>query len=224
MKSARFFRWLWRVNAIVIFLVAAAMLCGIGTYLINELLQNRRRAEEQPAPVVRQANVGPTLRLGQLTPVAGTDLFRADLVAVKEGSRGSLSSSYDPSETHNVLFMNPQTGASRWLLPSHRRVMDQTDAIYTGGELANDRIELATVALLKDSPSAETGDLILYDPAATTVVQVASDVRRVHTTAAIGTSELLLVFERGGKYFVARYAAPSLRKMSETELRVPQLP
>ncbi len=36
-KSAKFFRWVWRADAILIFIAAGAVAFGVGVLLINEL-------------------------------------------------------------------------------------------------------------------------------------------------------------------------------------------
>jgi hypothetical protein len=223
MNATRTFRWIWRINAIVIFLVAVAALCGIGSLLLGELTNNRRRAAEaKAAPVVKQADAGDNLRLGPPTAIPGTRMLRADLHVAGERT-SSFSGSYNRNEVHNVLFIDSLSGESRWLLPSHRRVMVDTDTVYVPADTTRDRAPMASVTLVKDSPDGDTGDLILFDATGRKTVLLASAVRRIHNTTATGPAELVVVFERAGKYVLARIDTPTLTKASELELHLPQL-
>jgi hypothetical protein len=221
MKTTRLFRWIWRFNAIAILLVALAAVFGIGAVVVGEIAQNRRRsAEAAAAPVVKQADA--ELRLGVPRMIPGTDVLRADLQAVDE--RAPSLSSYDSTVTHNILFIETNSGRSRWLLPSHRRIVEETNMISAPDDPGESRAPLASAALIKDAEDSETGDLLLFDPTGARIMNVSAGVRRIHSATATSPSLVLLVFERGGKYVLARFDAPSLRKVQETELQVPRLP
>jgi hypothetical protein len=224
MRATRTFRWIWRVNAVFILLVALAALYGIGSYFVSEWVnRNRRSAEVQAAPVVMQADASASLRLGPPSMIAGTGFMRADLLrTVGEGKVGSFSSS-DSTETRNVLFIDAASGVSRWLLPSHLRVIEQPEEIETPYVAGQDREHLATAVLVRDS-GADAGDLVVFNPVGTKVVTVAGGVRRIHSATATGPSQFVVVFERESKYVLARFDATSFTRVSETELQVPQLP
>lgn len=220
MKTTRAFRWIWRLNAIAILLVALAALAAIATVTFSEMRSNRRAAADMnAAPVVKEADAQANLTLGAPSMVPGTQILRAEL---STPGRGSSLGSYDSTETRNILFIHAVSGRSRWLLPSHRRVIEQSEQVFAPDDDEQDRAPLASAAMVKDS-GATTGDLILFDATATRIVPIASGVRRLHSAIATSATEIVVVFDRDGRYVLARFEAPSLRKTGETPLAVPQL-
>ena len=109
------------------------------------------------------------------------------------------------------------------MLPSHRRVLGETEEIVGGLDESLDRRPLATAALVKDSSDSDSGDLIVFDPTGSRIVNVSPGVRRIHSGTPIGASEFIITFERAGKYTLARFKTPSLEKVREKELVVPEL-
>ena len=222
MKTARAFRWIWRINGVAILLVAVAALLGIAALFISEMSDNRRRAEAAvAAPVIAKKDTQSDLRLGDPRQIAGTTILRAELQAVDRPATG-LSGSSDNTVTHNILFIDTATGASRLLLPSHRRVVDATYEIDETCPTMTCK-PVASVVLIRDTRDAETGDLVVHDPAGTKILTAAQGIRTIHSATAVGPSELVVLFERGGRYILARFDRASLTKIAETELKVPQL-
>lgn len=220
MKAARTFRWIWRINAIAILLVAITTLIAIVTLLVSEMASSRRRASDATAaPAIRQSDA--KLRLGPPQRVAGTSFLRAELVS--EGSGKSLRSSGSyAAETHNVLFIDTASGACKWLLPSHRRTMAEKHEVFAGDDIVMDRAPLAVAALVVNH-GTNTGEVVVFEPTGTTIVTAATNVRSIHGVAANARSGFTLLFERDGNYVTADFEVPSMKKLRETPLRVPQL-
>jgi hypothetical protein len=115
-KSQRFFRYLWRINAVLILLAAGAVTFGVVALLVGELGARvaRNREAEAGIPVVA-ADSNAHLSLGRVSVVAGSDVMRADL-SLNRG--GSSFSSGGNTETRNILFIDPGQKVARWLLPT----------------------------------------------------------------------------------------------------------
>ncbi len=91
MKSQKFFRYLWRINAVLILVAAGAVTFGVGALLVGEFGARAARSREAEAgiPVVA-AGPNARLSLGRASVVAGTDVMRADL-SLNRGGEGFSS-------------------------------------------------------------------------------------------------------------------------------------
>jgi uncharacterized secreted protein with C-terminal beta-propeller domain len=105
MRSAKFFRWIWRLNAVLILLVAAAALFGVIALFASEIRSNARQREAvAAAPSVTPNAEKKELRLGGLTHIEGTTVYRAELASARSAPaadtgarRGTSSSSTSPT-------------------------------------------------------------------------------------------------------------------------------
>jgi hypothetical protein len=146
-KAQRFFRYVWRANAILIFVAAAFAAFGIGTVLFSQLKWSsaRRRANEA-APPVRGEGTDPRLTLGGFSLVEGTSVFRAKLFLHQYGE-GLSSGGY--SETRNIFFLDGSSGVGRWLLSGDTQVITYSEDLSTEGEGVIPRHPVATLVLAK---------------------------------------------------------------------------
>ena len=222
-RSQRAFRYLWRANAVLIFIAAGTVTIGAGAVLVG-LLRDLATAEGPPSGLIRaEPDAPPGLFLTQATLLPGTRVMRASLMA--ERAAGGYSSSGGGSDTHNLLFVDAGDKAARWLLPDNRQVIvDSTDIIAGDCDAPRKRI-VAVAALVK--PSAEQrdvaeGQLLLSDPSARRIVKVADGVRRLHV-ASLLDDDVLLLYERDQHLVRARFDGASLVKRDEEQVDVPQL-
>jgi len=146
MKSQKFFRYLWRINAVLILVAAGAVTFGVGALLVEEFGARAARSREAEAgiPVVA-AGPNARLSLGRASVVAGTDVLRADL-SLNRGGEGFSSGGY--TETRNILFIEPGQKAARWLLPDNDYVIGQSSDV-TDETDRNARRMIASAVLVK---------------------------------------------------------------------------
>ena len=218
MRAQRFFRYVWRINAVLILAAVLLALIGIGATLSSPLFRGLGRHEEKVSqvPVVAAEKEEEKLTLQAPQQVNGTHIMRADLVAERAG-RG-LGSYKDSAEIRNVLFIELATGATRWLLPDHQnRVTGLTD-IYAAGDYGQ-KAPIATVALIEPA-----GGLLLFAPEGAPVSVVSNGVHTINTATAVSDKEFVIVFERSGGYVLARFDASTRQKIAEQPLNVPKLP
>ena len=125
MDQNRFFKWIWRFNAVAL---ALAMLALAATFVQSYFFWSNFGA-----PAARQV-------VGALTTPAGTSKYHLRLDFGREGrtvavlaledsqtrSVGGGSYSGPPqSDIFNYLFVDPMTGAAHWLFPTnHQRITD----------------------------------------------------------------------------------------------------
>jgi len=90
-RSAKFFRYLWRVNGLLIAVAAGAIAFGVATLLAAEWdARTARRREAAAGPLAGSVESTEDLVLQRAQPVPGTDIIRADLIG-QEGGVGISS-------------------------------------------------------------------------------------------------------------------------------------
>ena len=220
-RSQKFFRYLWRINAVLILLAAAAITFGVGALLVEEFGMKvaRDREAEAGIPVVA-AESNAHLSLGRTSLVAGTDVLKADLT-LNRGKAGFSSGGY--SETRNIVFIEPGQKVARWLLPDNDHVIGDSSEISEDTDHRVRRM-IATAVVVRpatDAPETASGRLLLFDPPGRKIVEVANNVRELHL-ATLSGSELLILYERNRHLELAAFDPSSLAKRREQEIDVSQ--
>ena len=222
-KPQKFFRYLWRVNAVLIMVAAGAITFGVGALLVAEFgTRSAMRREAAAGPPIAGPEADPHLSLGQASLVPGTHVMRAQLLRYRSGG-GFSSSGY--SETSNILFLEPAEKTARWLLPDNQHVVSDNPDLIADEEDPKAKRTVATAALVKpatDDLDVVKGRLILFDPPGRRVVEVAEGVRKLHVASLAG-GEVSLLYERDRRLVLATFDASSLAKRTEQEVDVPQL-
>jgi hypothetical protein len=224
MRTGRFFRYVWRINAVAILLILAAAIVAMGLSFVSDIARQAGRHRTPAAQPIAQEDSETPLKLGPPRTVAGTKTLRLELTKTRPASKGYGSSS-DSSETRNILFVDPATGASTWLLKSHKSIVAYTEDIHADDDSKQNRL-LASIALVKpevDNDDSATGELLVFDASGGQIASVGGKVRSVHAAVAVNRAEFIVVFERGGKYHIARFDSATRRKTGETEIKVPAI-
>ncbi len=222
-KSGRFFRWVWRLNAILIFVAAGAITFGVGVLLVTELgARSAWRHEATAGPVVAAGEGDSSLVLGRASVVQGSNMMRAELVVYRAGA-GFSSGGY--SEIRNILFIEPGDTAARWLLSDHDHVIAENSDVVKHEDEPKTSSTVATAVLVKKrgpDPEAADGRLLLFDPSGKSVVEVADDVRTLHA-ATLLHDDVAVLFERNRRLVLVTFDPKSLAKRREQQMEVPQL-
>ena len=227
-KLQTFFHWVWRLDAILIFIAAAAASFTVIAFLISNIggsIRGRDRQPQTEAPPVAAGKEATELHLGGLVPIEGTMTFKANLSSERRGTKMGYSSG-DSSDVRNILFIDFATGRARWLLPSNKelitRDLEVADASLQGGV----RPPAAEVVLAKpDSPNrdVEDGRLLLLDPTAQKVTEIATGVHDVDSATVTPAGQIAILFESQRKYQLAFFDRSSLAKVKQSEVIVPRL-
>ena len=225
MTKTRFFRYLWRANALLIFLATGAGCALVASLLLSEVGCNaRRRLEAEAAPQVL-ADPSERLYLGPLKRVEGTSVLRAELLAGRQGV--ALGSGGYGTETRNILYFEPHSNIARWLLPDSSSVVSDETVVWAEEEReSGDRRQLAVVTLVKKKGAdseLDVGTLMIMDPEGRNSQVVSDGVRALSHAALTDDDRITLIFERQRKYVRAVIDRRSLKLESEVEVSVPAL-
>lgn len=219
-KTNKLFRFIWRVNAILILVASAAVTLGVAAIVWME----SSAFNTTSAPVVGVQDTGKRLSLAQMTHVAGSNVIRQELVE-REASAG-FSSSSGYGQTRNFLFVDTKASAARWLLPDDDHVVTEHSDVETRGPAREPGRVLGTFALVKESGpdiEASSGKLLLFDPTGLNVHEVSAGVRDLQAATIDQDGMLTVLLERDRKYVLALFDPVSLEKKHEQELAVPVL-
>jgi hypothetical protein len=225
-KVQKLFRYVWRVNALLILVAAAGVSFAVVTLLWSEFGGSAARSRVfEAAPQLGSADSGERLFLAQVAVVEGTTILRGELVAQRSGS-GFSSGSGGYSETRNILFVDNQSHPARWLLPDDDHVITTHPDVTTRAQDGRTAHPLASLALVKPAHAdleAADGTLLLFDPTGRNIQTIADGVRELHSAVLDAEGRITLLFERRRKYVLASFDAASLEKKEEHEVTVPAL-
>ncbi|MGZ8811638.1 MAG: hypothetical protein ACXW29_10915 [Thermoanaerobaculia bacterium] len=225
-RTNSFFRYVWRINAVLILLAAAASVWLIAVLVISEIGSSiRRRQVAAATPPIAGKPESKNLHLSGLSPVEGTSVFRAMLSSERPGKIEISSGGYAP-ETRNMLFVDASTGVAKWLLPSDKELITWNTDIPDVQRSGEQKPPVATVVLVKphsNNPDPVGGRLLLLDVAANKVQEIATNVRDVNGASLTPSGEIAILFERDRKYALASFDRRTLSKLREREIIVPNL-
>lgn len=222
-RVQRFFRYVWRINAVLILVAAGTITLLVGWYLVQEFSTRAQRSRDEEVGVpVEHANGKLQLSLTRATTVEGTKVMRAQLVRNGEGAK--FGSSGDTTEIRNILFIEPGETSARWLLPDNDHVIDESlDAAEEKDTSA--RQNIATAVLVKplaDGREADTGRLLLFDLPGKKIVEVANGVQEIQVASVTG-NELTILYKRDRRLVLAVFDRATFAKQREQQIDVPQL-
>ncbi len=220
-KWKKAFRYLWRVNAILILVAAGAVTFGVVAYLVSEVAGRAAlRREAEAAPAVAGAKADFRTSLSQPSFVTGTAVMRAHLYR----HSGSVAFSSGTSEVRNILFIQPGEKSARWLLGDNQHVIETTD-LAEGDSYSSERRTVATAVLVKPAEGerdVEGGKVLLVDPPGRRVVDAAVGVRKIQMVV-LRSDEITLLYERDRRLVLATFDAGTFARRGEQEIDVPLL-
>lgn len=130
MKTTRFFRYLWRINGVLIFLAALLAVGILGVFAL-ELMDFGRHTSEQAVKVDSDPEKEPEPpTLGTFLHVEGTPFLRAPFTFGEQYQYAKFSRSGGLYSIRNYLFFDPETTEARWLFPKDRQLIVGTHELH----------------------------------------------------------------------------------------------
>ncbi len=126
MKFSRFFKNIWRFNAILIALISILILF----LLVLGIYRDRvNRVVDRGVVVVNEnTNIKETFYLGKLNRIKGSEFVIVPLYARQRTDLG-LYPDEKAISTRNILFADVNKGISKWLLPNNNNLISHYDPI-----------------------------------------------------------------------------------------------
>ncbi len=232
-----FFKWVWRFNALTIAIAATGLVIVFCVVLASEVrsLFGTRYAQEvvtieDPATTeIRQ-----TFQLGRFEPAGETGIMQAPLTMGQSydqdyGFSSGSKSTYD--NIVNMLFVDPQTGNSRWLIAEgqalvlHRETLARSigaaeaQTTRTYGTLY--RIVTRDTSGDKRLSESDQADLVITAPDGTGMRTLIADVTGLLQTYALDSATEMLVFRDATGTHMARLDLASGTVGARFDLPVP---
>jgi hypothetical protein len=119
----RIFRWIWRIDAVLILFVAAAAMALVVMLLLEVAGFSR---SEPPGPQLAEVagtdlRAREDLRLRDFHPVAGTSFLYAQLASPSDSIRSGSSGGW--GSARNLLFFDTTTRNAHWLFPDNEQIL-----------------------------------------------------------------------------------------------------
>jgi hypothetical protein len=248
-EENRFFRFLWRLNAIFLALAGVAIIVTVGISAIG--MWWRPNPPDVPeghfAPVPKSAEQKFTYRLEVQTNTV--ELPHEQIFALRRWN-GSLesyglarmsladvaySSSAHYTDAVNLLAVNTTTGASQWLFDGYRRAVIDQQPVYAGGPQAFNPMKPAAepIALVIRAVDKDTnGDgkfdfqdgwsLYYHRPGEARAIKF-FQANFILSMQEVDGGDFLVVYEKGKAAIAATFSVPDFKLKSEKPLPdVPQ--
>jgi len=215
MKTTRFFRFLWRINGVLIFLAALLAIVVLG-YIAIQFLDFGKVEPEQAVQVdaVQEPDTEPPT-LGTFQQVDGHPWLRAELT-FGDRYRYSKFSSGGSYSTRNFIFFNPDTAEARWLFSNDQQLIVESSQLLesipgNNADTYNSRaIAFCYQTIEKDTNGdkqltpADKISLTYSRPDGRDYTNVIDGIDRVLSTSTIAEGKKhMVVYEVGGKWLTA---------------------
>lgn len=203
MEDSRFFRTVWRFNAIVIMatgIIAIAFLVFACLMVYKEL--GRDRSVRNIVNIEEAAGESELWELGRITDVQGSSVIMLPLHSEQSYSRGSYNKS--TSSVRNYLFMDTLNNEKHWLL-SHNNYLI-TNAEQLPGEQYGEDPKDAAAIIYKIIKSDTSGDGLLTESDLQTLAlskadgalftEFAKDIDHLVGYKTTNSNSVLVIFQR----------------------------
>jgi hypothetical protein len=245
----KFFRYVWRFNAVVLAFVAIAAAIAILGNILNPWRPTPPEPAGHFAPVPKGAENGFTYRLashGESRLVGQEELIALDrwngspeTYGLKEMRLGASTSYIAQSRSVNLLAVNHTTVESHWIFKGYDRAIVGDDPVYDTVPLSPGLIPLrpdqapsSTIALVMtvvDSDTNKDGELSEKDRQSLYVYRPGTmEAARLLTADLIvsrqqtSTDRYLVIYENGSSAVAATFSIPGFKLIAEKPL--PKVP
>jgi hypothetical protein len=213
----KFFRVIWRINAILICLcgVLLVALLGFGLFsMISETFAQRGSGSVPANPATAADKNASKLSVSKVENLDGTTIVRGTIdYSASEGRGGaSFSSGYDAGTTCNYVFYDTVTDQVSTLLAANNCVIVKSDDFYFPSEPCDKRVTKWTSYVVADKDTNGDGVISDADLKSFAVAQASgqdyhvylTDLDEVLNTQLMGESDFYVYYEKGGNLFVSR--------------------
>jgi hypothetical protein len=223
--SNRFFRFLWRANALVIFCVAllAGLLGLYGLfYIVKDNIRNREVTDVlivNPEQQVEEETI-----LGYPRAIPGTTFVRIPLYREQKTDLSYYSKSSN-ANTVNEVFIDSATGNSVWLFKGTQRLILGSVDILSKLK-AEAPLATAIVYTVAEKDTDANGRLTPSDhvsvgfsnPQGNTYNPLLEDIEKLFATEQVADDRLMVLYAKNGESRIVTFSLPAFNVIKDTLL------
>lgn len=229
MRSRKVFRYLWNFNAVS--LAAASVLAiavlSIGLYsLVSDLM--RPWNQTNVVDIENGGRKSEHRELGSMEAVPGSNVVILPLYTIQE--TGGFSSSGPSRSTRNLLFLDPATEESFWLLPSHEFLIADRYSLTASGyryDEDSDAIAIYYEVVKSDSNGDQTLDqeddavVALSRPDGTGFREILGEAQpdAILGHRVLPEEKLVVLYSKDGSVVAATFSLRDFSPISTVEVR-----
>ncbi len=229
MEDNKFFRFVWRFNAIVI-MGSGLLAIAVSAFAAIEIVRSTTR-ERQGINIVNvddDSSSSQEWELGNLREVDGTTYLMVPLYSDQSYTQSYYSKS--TRSTRNYLFLDSETGNSKWLFANNDYLIASDSFISETNDKENNRLESKSViAVLYQLIKQDTnGDGRLTNNDLLTIAfthfngndyqEVLSGVDRFLGYKVLKANSLLILYQRDGIAYSAKVSLENFTLSNEKEI------
>jgi len=218
-----FFRFLWRVNAILAFAVAVAGLWFIAWMSRDQLPWHH--LFQKPTQTETQHTAPYTYALEPNILVGGPEAYPFKLyrlVRWDESVRRTARTPYSTAATVNILVVDKQTGANHWLFRGFDRTIVSQDPLMSSVAInetwETERGHPIRVLMLRVADTGWQQSLYVwrYDTGEPQKILTAD---QIWMASQIESDKYLVSYKSGPLAYFATYSIPDFKLLSQTPIR-----
>ncbi|AOX02782.1 hypothetical protein BJP34_28055 [Moorena producens PAL-8-15-08-1] len=229
MEDNKFFRFVWRFNAIVIMasgLLAIAVLAFAAIEIVRSTTRDRQGINI--VNVDDDSSSSQEWELGNLKEVDGTTYLMVPLYSDQSYSQSYYSKS--TRSTRNYLFLDSETGNSKWLFAKNDYLIASDRFISETNDKENNRLESKPVIavlyqLIKQDTNGDgrltNNDMLtiaLTHPNGNDYQEVLSGVDKFLGYKVLKANSLLILYQRDGIAYSAKVSLENFTLSNEKEI------
>ncbi|PDT88871.1 hypothetical protein CO669_17190 [Bradyrhizobium sp. Y36] len=223
-KANRFFRSVWRFNAIVLagaLVVFIFLAASLAWSLFGETTRTRRVTNV--VNVGEQEKVSEEFSLGTPYVLVGTPYVRVALVR-GQAYAGSYSLKRSEQNTVNYLFMNASNGEVRWLFDRANQLIIEGQVVFDKAKITdNSRSVVGLLYVIVDRDT--NGDNRLTERDAVSVAtsdldgtnyrKLIEGIEQLYSVHQITDDKVLVLYQKDKQSFSQLYSLPSMQPLKQ---------
>lgn len=224
LRGARWFRRIWRINAVII-LVGGALLCVVAIAALYFIVaeSTRERHVQNAANLGPEATRGEQFELVRMAALKGTPILMLELASRQRYSMGSHDKTAEA--IRNLAFYDSGTATTRWLFPQFGLLLTGITPLAERGEPEGKVRWVLLQVVKKDTNNDER--LSLQDLKTVGVAdydgqnykEIVSEVQRVIGTEFVAADVLAVAFSGASADMLIEIDLPRREVRRRTTLR-----
>jgi hypothetical protein len=230
----KFFRVLWRVNAVLIFVLSIALVIALIFVLSSELfrIMSRYKLDSVHLDDESESDRKETWSFGELKKLTHSGQFLVPLVPEQAEQAFSIKGYPTIKQTgavRNYLFIDTNKNHSFWLFDTHDFVISELQYVRAEGVSRyfdkKKAIALCFVVHKKDTNKDnaikrnDQASVALTKPDGSDYTEIEQNIDQVKGLEVTnGGKDLVLFYEKQGKIYLSKYSLAEFKKRSDIEI------